>query len=197
MKNSDKHIDVSRLFIYYNGREKDGNCYEDNGTTIVSAVEALEQLGCCEESTWPYDPTMVSQKLTEQAYKEAMRYRVSEKISVDTELNAMKACLAQGYPFVFGIQLFESFSQADSPETKGKVPLPQENEKDGSNDYGWHAMLAVGYSDRSRCFIVRNSYGGKWGDNGYCYIPYDYMSNPKLCLDAHSLRAFSDDRDNS
>ncbi|CAF1234128.1 unnamed protein product [Didymodactylos carnosus] len=131
MKNSDKHIDVSRLFIYYNGREKEGNCYEDDGTTIVLAVEALEQLGCCEESTWPYDPTMVLQKPTEQAYKEAMRYRVSEKISVDTELNAMKACLAQGYPFVFGIQLFESFSQADSPETKRKVPLPQENEKEG------------------------------------------------------------------
>ncbi|CAF1322620.1 unnamed protein product [Didymodactylos carnosus] len=194
MKNSDKHIDVSRLFIYYNGREKEGNCYEDDGTTIVLAVEALEQLGCCEESTWPYDPTMVLQKPTEQAYKEAMRYRVSEKISVDTELNAMKACLAQGYPFVFGIQLFESFGQADDPETKRKVPLPQENEKEGSNGLWWHAMLAVGYSDRSRCFIVRNSYGDKWGDNGYCYIPYDYMSNPKLCLESYSLRALSDDR---
>ncbi|CAF4464432.1 unnamed protein product, partial [Didymodactylos carnosus] len=151
-KNSSKHVDVSRLFIYYNARVKEGNCYEDGGTTIVAAVEALEQLGCCKEETWPYDPSMVGQEPSKQAYEEAMRYRVSEKLSVDTELNTMKACLARGFPFVFGIQLFESFGQADDPETKGRVPLPGENEKEGSNGHGWHAMLAVGYSDRSKCF---------------------------------------------
>ncbi|CAF0766498.1 unnamed protein product [Didymodactylos carnosus] len=185
-KCSSKHVDVSRLFIYYNARDNEGNSYEDDGTTIVSAAEALDQLGCCKEETWPYDSSRVGQKPSKQAYEEAMRYRLSEKIFVDTELGTMKACLAQGYPFVFGILLFESFGQA---ETNGTVPLPRENEKEGSNGHGWHAMLAVGYSDKSKCFIVRNSYGEKWGDKGYCYIPYDYMTNPKLCLEAHAVRA--------
>jgi C1A family cysteine protease len=31
-----------------------------------------------------------------------------------------------------------------------------------STVHGWHAMLAVGYSDESKCFIVRNSWGEKW-----------------------------------
>ncbi|MDY6899246.1 MAG: C1 family peptidase, partial [Cyanobacteriota bacterium] len=41
--------------------------------------------------------------------------------------------------------------------------------------HAWHAMLCVGYSDKDRMFIVRNSWGSEWGDNGYCYIPYDYI----------------------
>ncbi|CAF4638370.1 unnamed protein product, partial [Didymodactylos carnosus] len=103
-KNSSKHLDISRLFIYYNARVKEGTpSYEDDGTTIVAAVEALEKSGCCKEETWPYDPTMVGQKPSKQAYEEAMRYRVSEKLSVDTDLGIMKACLARGLPFVFGI----------------------------------------------------------------------------------------------
>ncbi|CAF1461385.1 unnamed protein product [Rotaria sordida] len=45
-------------------------------------------------------------------------------------------------------------------------------------------MLAVGYSDKWRVFIVRNSWGTKWGNNGYVYIPYDYMENKEYCLQA-------------
>ena len=40
-------------------------------------------------------------------------------------------------------------------------------------------MLCVGYSDPDQVFIVRNSWGKTWGDQGYCYIPYDYMMHPE------------------
>jgi len=46
--------------------------------------------------------------------------------------------------------------------------------------HGKHAMLAVGYSDPDGVFIVRDSWGADWGDRRYCYIPYDYVMNPKL-----------------
>ena len=35
-------------------------------------------------------------------------------------------------------------------------------------------MLAVGYSDKDKVFIVRNSWGPTWGDGGYCVVSYDY-----------------------
>ena len=41
-------------------------------------------------------------------------------------------------------------------------------------------MLIVGYSDAKQVFIVRNSWGTHWGDNGYCYMPYDYAGNPEF-----------------
>ncbi|CAJ1337230.1 unnamed protein product [Effrenium voratum] len=38
-------------------------------------------------------------------------------------------------------------------------------------------MLIVGYSDRQKVFIIRNSWGTSWGDGGYGYVPYDYICN--------------------
>ncbi len=31
------------------------------------------------------------------------------------------------------------------------------------------------------------------GDNGYCYIPYEYMTNPNLCFDAWTIRQLASD----
>jgi C1A family cysteine protease len=49
--------------------------------------------------------------------------------------------------------------------------------KPGEKPDGGHAVLAVGYSDSSKCLILRNSWGSKWGANGYFYMPYAYASS--------------------
>lgn len=43
-----------------------------------------------------------------------------------------------------------------------------------------HAMTIVGFSDDLQMFLVRNSWGERWGDNGYCYIPYSYIEDKNL-----------------
>ena len=42
-------------------------------------------------------------------------------------------------------------------------------EGDG-NGHGGHAMVVVGYDEEG--FIIRNSFGEKWGKKGYCWYPY-------------------------
>jgi hypothetical protein len=115
--------DVSRLFIYYNARVKDQNSADvtDSGCTMTSAIEALEELGICLESMWPYDVSRVNTRPNEQSYDEAKRHRIIEALRVDINLNEMKSCLAQGFPFAFGLQLFTSFDQAAQT---GVVPMP-------------------------------------------------------------------------
>jgi hypothetical protein len=49
-------------------------------------------------------------------------------------------------------------------------------------------MLCVGYSDEDQVFVVRNSWGSDWGDEGYCYIPYDYLTDEDYAHDAFTLR---------
>jgi C1A family cysteine protease len=61
----------------------------------------------------------------------------------------------------------------------GVVPLPGPREK----VLGGHAVLAVGYDDAKQCFIVRNSWGTKWGDKGHCYMPYAYLTDSDLAAD--------------
>jgi len=168
--------DVSRLFIYYNARAMSGMEEEDQGALIGDAIRSLMEHGACSEETWPYDVDAVNAQPPEEAYEEASQFLIEDNQLVPTELDAWKAALADGYPIIFGVLLYKSF---DKHRTRGLVPVPSETETARQSHAG-HAMLAVGYSDKDRVFIVRNSWGTRWGDEGYCYIPYDYLMNSKF-----------------
>ncbi|UJR12753.1 hypothetical protein I4U23_016927 [Adineta vaga] len=189
-KKHGESIDVSRLFIYYNSREKDqpGEPVTDSGCSMTSAIEALEEFGTCLESLWPYDISRVNTRPNSEVYTSAKPHTISEALQIKINLYEMKSCLAQGFPFVFGLHLFTSFDKAAKT---GTVPMPDSNHRSRQSD-GSHALVAVGYSDQSQSFIVRNSWGEDWGDRGYCYIPYDYMTDPDLCFDAWTIRKVSD-----
>jgi hypothetical protein len=87
--------------------------------------------------------------------------------------------LAEGYPIIFGIALFEGFDNCQ--KYGGVVPMPSPDEASRAA-HGLHAMLCVGYSEADEMFIVRNSWGEEWGDKGYCYMPYQYVINEKFNL---------------
>jgi C1A family cysteine protease len=71
----------------------------------------------------------------------------------------MKLCLAEGYPFVFAVRIYSTFSTAET--NGGHVAMPSNNELPSAK-HGGHAMLAVGYSDPHKLFIVKNSWGEGW-----------------------------------
>ncbi|CAF1273540.1 unnamed protein product, partial [Didymodactylos carnosus] len=185
-KHTGRDEDVSRLFMYYNGRAQDNPSasISDTGCSMTNAIEALDEHGACRESEWPYDITKVNQRPPSDAYEEAKHFTIDEALQIKIDLFEMKSCIAQGYPFAFGIRLFKSFDKASK---NGIVPVPSLSETSRSS-HGSHALLAVGYSDTSQAFIVRNSWGEGWGDHGYCYIPYDYMTNSNYCFDAWTVR---------
>lgn len=161
-KNTGRHIDVSRLYMYYNARRKDGlqpYNMQDIGCTIKSAIAALAQNGSCNEKMFPYEPYLVNREPSSACYASGRKYRLSRAERVNANVNEMKACLAEGFPFVFGLQTFQSFARAQT--NGGVVYMPQPGEKMNAS-HGWHAMLAAGYLDAHRVFIVRNSWGQHW-----------------------------------
>ena len=95
----------------------------------------------------------------------------------------MKACLASGYPFVFGFTVYESF-ESDAVAQSGHAPMPGPGEK----VLGGHAVMAVGYDDSQQWFIIRNSWGTEWGMEGYFTLPYDYLANDNLSDDFWTIR---------
>lgn len=174
--------DISRLFIYFVGRKNDqvrwGQGFhkvKDEGITLSGAANALEAQGACLESTWAFDLSKVNDRPPAECFEEAANYKVTEVKLVPTDLTAMKQCLAEGFPIVFGCKLTKPFFAAP----KGVVRTPDPSDPQ-SAEHGRHAMLLVGYSDHKEVFIVRNSWGEHWGDQGYCYMPYDYLANPEL-----------------
>lgn len=127
----------------------------DTGSSPTNAIETLESIGVCLESTWPYDISQVNEKPNDEAYAEAPPYKISEAFQVNVDLTEMKKCLAQGFPFAFALRLYSSYENVQSD---GIVPMPSSDEQ----YVGGHCQLAVGYNDSTQSFIVRNSWGAGW-----------------------------------
>lgn len=172
----------SRLFIYYNERDIEGTITEDSGASLRDGVTALMKYGVCTETKWPYVISKFTNKPTSDCYDEGIKYKLDSALKIYQSLKQLKLSLTSGFPFVFGLMIYESF-ESDEVSKTGKVPMPQANEE----VLGGHALLCVGYDDSINSFIIRNSWGSGWGDKGFCYIPYSYMTNPSLAYDFWKL----------
>lgn len=174
--------DLSRLFVYYNERVVEHTVQSDSGAQLRDGIKSLAKLGVCSEGKWPYRISRFKAKPTPACYTEALQHRIVEYQSLRS-LADMRACLADGYPFVFGFSVYESLESEQVART-GRVSMPRKNER----LLGGHAVLAVGYNDRQKRFIVRNSWGTGWGLQGYFTMPYGYLADPQLASDFWVVR---------
>lgn len=169
------HLTFSRLYLYYFARELMGTVNEDSGAYIRDALKVLNKRGVCVEEVWPYIPERFTECPDDVAETWVDSFRISEyhRILTPPEL---KQSLAEGFPVVLGICVYDSFVN------NTYTPLP---DKQKESLLGGHALLAVGYDDKH--VIVRNSWGPEFGDQGYCYMPYAYFV-PDLVFDMWTFR---------
>jgi len=164
-------VNLSRLFQYYNERVIEKDVSADGGAQMRDIGKAMAAYGICLETLCPYDIAAFENKPTPQAYKEALSYKVKTYYSVP-DLNGIKQILAlKQQPVLIGIDVYTSFESALVAKT-GIIPLPKKTE----SKLGGHAICAVGYDDTKKWLICRNSWGETWGDKGYFYLPYTYLS---------------------
>lgn len=188
-----KEADLSERFLYYNTRlsamEREGkrnSPLENTGTSFYDAVHSLSRQGICVEKLCPYTDSLeeANQCPSEEAYRDAKSRLVVEAKNVELKEEHIKAALNEGYPVAVSVHLYSQFGQSKS----GFVPMPSEEEIEhpGENQgmHNRHAMIICGYSDENKVFVVRNSWGTDFGDNGYCYLPYTYVTDPRIGVQA-------------
>lgn len=186
-KNKHTDFDLSERFVYYNVR-CDNNGSDSEGSALSNVIESMAKEGICLEKHCPYDPDHYNDTPTPEAYEDgkgrtivkAMNIPVTE--DVDSNVGLMRTAIAEGYPVIFGLKVFDGFSK-----NRGFVPMPDEK----STEDGFHAMVVVGFDDDSMLFKVRNSWGTDFGKKGYCFIPYAYLAQKQYLSGAYIITDIS------
>ena len=164
---------------------------------------ALALCGVPDEKYWPYKVADFDLEPPSFVYAvadnyEALRYFCHDPLGANvptkTVLDSIKRYLSAGIPSMFGFYGFSSFNNSS---VKGDIPYPGPGER---AEWG-HAIVAVGFDDKKKikntqynttstgALLIRNSWGTRWGDDGYGWLPYDYVLN-KLAMDFWSLISF-------
>ncbi len=194
---------LSPWWAYYWARYRADITSWDDGCAIRDCLKELSARGICSEAGWPFKPSLyagipgtypsdpasfndlyLSGRVAgagdplwiAAAQLEGCTYhRVWESHVAD--------CLAEGYPVVSGIPVYQSMFTNDVERT-GAVPLPK---GDDDSLLGGHAIVIVGVQSRDgngadhdplanargsdvargSGFLFRNSWGASWGDAGY------------------------------
>jgi len=173
----------SRLFIYYNERAIEGTVGKDDGARIRDGIKVIAKQGDCPEELWPYRRRNLNLRPPRECYLLARHYKAVEYQRIGHKLDELKSCIASGYPLVLGFKVFESF-EGEKIRKTGQLGMPKRQEK----AVGMHAVLAVGYKNSKGWFILRNSWGDKWGKKGYFTMPYEYLLDPELAHDFWTIR---------
>ncbi len=169
--NDGKFMQASRLFIYYNERFLTHSVKVDSGATLRDGIKTLSQKGVCDENLWPYVIDKFTTKPTVACYTQALVHRIVSYHRLQT-LDEMLTCLADGYPFVFGFTVYESFESPSVAKT-GVMPMPAPSER----ALGGHAVMAVGYDQKNERLLIRNSWGDTWGQKGYFTMPFAFVKS--------------------
>ena len=181
-----KHEDLSRLFLYKVTRAIMG-WTGDTGAFLRTTMGAIAAFGAPPEKYWPYKIADFEVEPSSFAYAFAQNYKAITYYRLDPPgttaaalLAAVKTHLGQGLPSMFG---FSCYSSLHSIGATGKIPFPKPTEK----QVGGHAVVAIGFDDTIKvphpdggsttgALLIRNSWGTTWGEAGYGWLPYDYIT---------------------
>ncbi len=154
--------DLSETFLYFFA----GGTYEAGGVLLDDAAEFLVTTGVPDEGIFPdphrnYDYDFES--LTLPGWEDRT-VKITEWGWVDDDPDSIKQGLIDHGPLVICVVQRADFFSYSRGVYKPFRFLPIVN---------GHVITIVGYDDHDGCWIVKNSAGPNWGDDGYVRISYD------------------------
>lgn len=192
------NIDFSRLQHYFSERVLEGTVAEDAGAQMRTGGKVLQKMGVCHEELWPYIISDFAKQPSDEASADAPNHKIPaykrlQGLTAAKQYLSTMAEKATPAAVVVGLKLFGSFESSAVKRT-GVVPIPGMREE----MIGCHAVAIIGY-DNNKEFPVKhsllknlfrrlagidnpvgycevaNSWGERWGDKGFFWLPYAYI----------------------
>jgi hypothetical protein len=169
----------SPSFIYYLERQTDGSLDQgDCGSFGRTSCATLNKFGCALRLDMPYMAGDFGTAPTPAQLVGALKFATGQYHRLAT-VDDMKSCIASGYNFRIGFTVYGSFEGINvtgiwSPSKKESV-------------LGGHEVLAIGYDDNVNggSFLVRNSWGADWGNEGNFYMRYVDAADTDILQDCY------------
>lgn len=168
-------FELSRMHLWSLARQKTyGRAWQVNqGVYVRSAWEVLRKEAVTIEKLFPYvDDNAYSlprKGFTFAWYPTDFKYYfISDKDSLLKEEKIKDALYNKRVPVVFGIRLPDSFSN---------IRIHSTAYEPRNNDYLTysHLMTIVGWDDSRDAFLVRNSWGTRFGNSGYFWAKKSWL----------------------
>ena len=143
----------------------------DDGSQIYDALSLIVDKGAATWQTMPYKFLDHRSQPTDAATREAAQYKAASWGSV-RGMTQIKAALSQRRPVVVGMDAYDSFDELSGANPVYNTFAPVDSD-------GGHAVTIVGYDDNrfGGAFKIINSYGTRWGDKGYFWLPYKHFQS--------------------
>lgn len=169
-KETDKFTDFPETFL------------EGSGTPLKGAMEVLRKFGSVHEKVLKFNRGFVSNQYdTDSFFALAAELKIKSYYCLQydaiTPIDHFKMWLTHQGPILAMIDIDSNFWKPYDDKTAKLHEYDKENVKGG------HAIVIVGYTKDH--FIIRNSWGTEYGDNGYAYASYDYMNAG--CCEAYGI----------
>jgi hypothetical protein len=176
---------LSTEFAFYHAQRRGGRKPSD-GATLPAMLQAIREDGQPLETGWPYladTPADVATWLPPTNATPVFR-RAGHGATGD--VNAIIAELNKSKPVITLMRLSASFFRVTADgvidEAPGEQPDPHMR----------HAVIALGHGTlgTDRVVLMRNSWGPRWGQQGYAWITEKFLSSRIFSL-AHLMEDLS------
>ncbi|MFH0816801.1 MAG: C1 family peptidase [Methanobacteriota archaeon] len=178
MKNPANQVSPAFVYNHINGGEDGGAYFGDAANFIMSH-------GACSMAEMPYnDHECTSWPSDDWKYVNALKRRAAGAYWINVGwspgIEALKAHLASGNTAVLGIECWDTFFDIEFyNNTYSSADLI-------GSDWGGHGVCVVGYDDSMEtpdgygAFRIANSWGTYWGDDGYFWMTYEAVMDPRI-----------------
>jgi len=170
---------VSRLYLYYVTRDKEGTPTQDTGTYPRDAFDAARNNGWAHEPLWPYDTSQYAVRPPQAAYDDAPSYKAGDYYSMSGS-DQIRTALLTKHPVGIGFKVYSSMSGST-----GIIPMPTPTD----TVRGGHFVYIYGWQEDASWpgggyLIIRNSWGAGTGIKGDYMMPFAYANDSNLVWEA-------------